>query len=912
MLERMEAKTENRFTKIQQLGSGSFGNVWLVRSNFSFKSYVVKEMSERCKDGKEKELAINEANILAKLKHKNIIRYKDAYFDDDRLCIVMEYADDGDLFTKIRKQDGKKFPTEQILDWFVQLTIAVKYMHDEKILHRDLKSQNIFLTTTGILKVGDFGISRILGCTSDHAQTAVGTPYYLSPEICLRKPYNQKSDIWSLGVILYEMSMLGYPFVGKNLSELIGNILSGNYSPVTKDVTPLINDLILVLLQVEPANRPSAKQILSIPPVNKIMKDFLAKMRHMEGQNRKESVESPAIMRKRDKSFRYGVRFDLTMQDAMFEGQSNEAARSQIEVTGCEDSGIVVPTCCVDPRCNFAANERREMMGHGEKHGSLSRNIDSVKKQTETKFNTEADKRTEIVKSKENTLPCFAECDARKRTFVIKGSENIVNKNACDVSKRTENRTKMSFDVTRYTSRYEEVKIKDYNDCNRLEQQCDDVTTCANGDQTVLGKRRNSVADSSVHGTKVRILGNTNEGMQGSREVENVGSRADDTVSLKSASHIYECVQESRREEDSRNYDLLDKHRTRTDSKSLEPLEERRKSRSISHLSPRFRTRVLSRIRNFSLESAETCKKLGDLQNDEDADSSDQKIHGKTFRICKESRHVDATLFNQESADINQANDGFSRIANAIQTWDEVVGDELETASNKMLIFIDDDKFFKIDQENLVKPRRDGPNSTEYPKDGTTKQLKDAVDIKCIDQEINEKLMKPKNLVKPRRDDLKSVSCQNGGMVKQTEDVVESTDHGTDEILMKPDSLVKPRRDGLTSVRCQEDGTKKQPEDAVDIEYTDHGISEIKMKPKYRWSKARMNSLIDELKSSLVARIGENILTETCRYLRKRKLALLDDKVFDSMTVILGEKMVDCLPEICRLLLLEKKIEMDS
>lgn len=269
---------------------------------------------------------------------------------------------------------------------------------------------------------------------------------------------------------------------------------------------------------------------------------------------------------------------------------------------------------------------------------------------------------------------------------------------------------------------------------------------------------------------------------------------------------------------------------------------------------------------------------------------------------------------NQESADIDQTIGGFSRITNDIQAWDGIVGDELETTSNKMLIFIDDDKFFKTDQENLVKPRRDRPKSTEYPNDGTTKQLKDAVDIKCIDQEIHEKLMKPKNLVKPRRDDLKSVSCQKGGMVKQTEDVVDikSTDHGTDEILMKPDSLVKPRRDGLTSVRCQEDGTKKQPEDAVDIEYTDHGISEIKMKPKYRWSKARMYSLIDELRSSLVARIGENILTETCRYLRKRKLALLDDKVFDSMTVILGEKMVDCLPEICKLLLLEKKIEMDS
>ena len=97
MLERREVKTKDRFTKIERLGSGSFGNVWLVRSNFSFKSYVVKEMSERCKNGKERESAINEANILAKLKHKNIIRYKDAYFDDDRLCIVMEYADDGKI-----------------------------------------------------------------------------------------------------------------------------------------------------------------------------------------------------------------------------------------------------------------------------------------------------------------------------------------------------------------------------------------------------------------------------------------------------------------------------------------------------------------------------------------------------------------------------------------------------------------------------------------------------------------------------------------------------------------------------------------------------------------------------------------------------------------------------------------------
>ena len=90
--------TKSRYTQVKALGNGSFGNVWLVRSNFSFKTYVKKEMNERCNDGKERGVALNEANILARLKHKNIIRYKDAYFDGGKLCIIMEYADDGKIF----------------------------------------------------------------------------------------------------------------------------------------------------------------------------------------------------------------------------------------------------------------------------------------------------------------------------------------------------------------------------------------------------------------------------------------------------------------------------------------------------------------------------------------------------------------------------------------------------------------------------------------------------------------------------------------------------------------------------------------------------------------------------------------------------------------------------------------------
>ena len=166
------------------------------------------------------------------------------------LCIVMDYAEGGDMYTKIAKQKklGKGFRYElvhtsdwellsesQILDWFVQTCLAMKYIHDRKILHRDLKTQNIFLTGRGEIKIGDFGIARVLQDTYDCAQTAIGTPYYLSPEICQvthltlfdcltriqEKPYNQKSDIWSLGCILYELATLRHAFDANSKVEAL-------------------------------------------------------------------------------------------------------------------------------------------------------------------------------------------------------------------------------------------------------------------------------------------------------------------------------------------------------------------------------------------------------------------------------------------------------------------------------------------------------------------------------------------------------------------------------------------------------------------------------------------------------------------------------------------------------------------
>lgn len=121
---------------------------------------------------------------------------------------------DGELADKIAtaRKEKTPFSEEMVLSWFTQICMALKHVHDRKILHRDLKAQNIFLTKAGVVKLGDFGIAYPLNHTYENARTMVGTPYYLSPEIIENKPYNFKSDMWSLGVLLYEMCALSPPF----------------------------------------------------------------------------------------------------------------------------------------------------------------------------------------------------------------------------------------------------------------------------------------------------------------------------------------------------------------------------------------------------------------------------------------------------------------------------------------------------------------------------------------------------------------------------------------------------------------------------------------------------------------------------------------------------------------------------
>lgn len=133
---------------------------------------------------------------------------------------------------RLADRRGSPFPEHQILQWLVELCSALLYLHRRKILHRDLKLQNVFLASDDSVRLGDFGIARVLKHTFENARSVVGTPYYLSPEICESKPYNHKSDIWALGCILYELCAHRHAFEGDNITSLIRRILRGTIAPL--------------------------------------------------------------------------------------------------------------------------------------------------------------------------------------------------------------------------------------------------------------------------------------------------------------------------------------------------------------------------------------------------------------------------------------------------------------------------------------------------------------------------------------------------------------------------------------------------------------------------------------------------------------------------------------------------------
>eukprot|EP01043_Picozoa_sp_COSAG02_P040079 COSAG02_NODE_3214_length_7162_cov_4.502336_4_plen_362_part_00 len=255
--------SRHNYTFVKQIGRGSFGTVDLVMCGDE--KFCMKKVDVRAMTPKEREAAKLEADMLQKFDQPNVVQYKESFIEGGWLCIVMELARSGDLEKRLRKQRGQLLPESKVVDWFRQICLAMQHVHGKNVLHRDLKSQNIFLTDSGtVVKVGDFGISRVMA-TGQLAKTRVGTPYYMSPEIMQGDEYDHKSDIWSLGCVLYELTTLRHPFTGSNLPELARKISRAKYTPPPATFSPQLHSLIADMLARDPAKRPDIDQILSRP-----------------------------------------------------------------------------------------------------------------------------------------------------------------------------------------------------------------------------------------------------------------------------------------------------------------------------------------------------------------------------------------------------------------------------------------------------------------------------------------------------------------------------------------------------------------------------------------------------------------------------------------------------------------------
>ena len=207
---------------------------------------------------KERKSAECEVEFLRVITGPTIIKFTESFIENQNIYILMEYAEGGNLSELIAKTkaEKKRFSEDQILMYTAQLTLSLLALHSKQVLHRDVKSQNIFIKN-GVLKLGDFGISKALQNESDLLMTKCGTPYFMPPEVCQDKPYDVKADVWSLGVIVYELITLKKPFEGTDFHQLFQAIIHQPLDPLPDDCSSDLQLLIKALLNKNKEQRSS-------------------------------------------------------------------------------------------------------------------------------------------------------------------------------------------------------------------------------------------------------------------------------------------------------------------------------------------------------------------------------------------------------------------------------------------------------------------------------------------------------------------------------------------------------------------------------------------------------------------------------------------------------------------------------
>lgn len=257
------------------VGIGSYGNVYKVKDKNTCKVYAMKKVNIVNISHYEKLNIVNELKILASHKCPFIVKLKNAFVDTSFIYFVTEFAENGDLASLIKKTKhmNEIIPEEDVWTYFLQTCIALSYLHSLKIIHRDLKPANIFIDNDHNVKLGDFGISKLMRPYMMYGQTQIGTPLYMCPEIYKRERYDSKVDIWALGCVLYEMISLKEAFGAKNMYELKKNIFKANFESCDKkNYSKELVSLMKRLINVSPRQRPTVTSILNTNFINEQLK----------------------------------------------------------------------------------------------------------------------------------------------------------------------------------------------------------------------------------------------------------------------------------------------------------------------------------------------------------------------------------------------------------------------------------------------------------------------------------------------------------------------------------------------------------------------------------------------------------------------------------------------------------------
>ena len=292
---------------IENIGQGMYGRVYKAKNKIENKYYAIKRLNFKDINEKEKKQINNEVSCIKKLKHPNIISYKDSFNDEDNYFnIVTTFCEGGDIYNKIQKQNGEYFSEEQIMNWAVQILLGLDYIHKNDIIHRDIKPQNIFIKNHHIICIGDFGIAKIITQIQTQTMTSIiGTPLYMSPE-SFNDPHSKyfESDIWSVGCCLYEICNLKHAF-GADRWELVFNkVRTGKHQPVNKKYSNELRDIIDSMLNVKPINRPTIPKLLKNnfirPKAANYIKDFIKNYKIYDGNEEQ-------VMILKEQAEKYGI-----------------------------------------------------------------------------------------------------------------------------------------------------------------------------------------------------------------------------------------------------------------------------------------------------------------------------------------------------------------------------------------------------------------------------------------------------------------------------------------------------------------------------------------------------------------------------------------------------------------------------